>query len=292
MQARTDLAMECLDFARDIVPNGVKTENFEQNGIEITRVRIETEEGARILGKPIGDYLTIDTSDFKTPSGRFADEVEAIATLITSFLPSDREGCTLIVGLGNRDITPDALGPKVIGYSLATRHISKDLAAEIGLENLNSVAAIATAVTGQTGIETAEMVSAIVKSISPTAVIVIDALASKSVERLATTVQISNSGISPGSGVQNSRKELSEHTLGVPVISVGVPMVVDMTTVAYDMLGDGFDSEKVSDKGRAMMVTPREIDLAVEHAAKTVAFGINRALQPSLSLDDLTGLVG
>ena len=134
------------------------------------------------------------------------------------------------------------------------------------------------------------MSASVAEELKPSCVIVIDALAARSVDRLATTVQISNTGISPGSGVQNRRKELSRETLGVPVVSVGVPMVVDMATVACDMLGA--EAGPVSEKGRTMMVTPREIDLAVEHAAKTVAFAINRALQPHLSLEDLTGLVG
>ena len=292
MQPRTDLALECLDFAKDITPNGVSKETFTQDGVEATRVRIETEEGARLIGKPIGEYLTMETADFKSASADFEKEVDAVASLITSLLPVNMDGSALVIGLGNRDITPDALGPKAAEYTLATRHISKELASEIGLDGLRPVAAMAPGVLGQTGIETAEIVSSVAAGISPSVVIVIDALAAKSIDRLATTIQISNAGITPGSGVQNTRKELSEHTLGVPVISVGVPMVVDMTTVAYDMLGEGNTSEKVSDKGRAMMVTPREIDVAIEHAAKTVAFGINRALQPSLSLEVLTGLVG
>ena len=292
MQPRTDLALECLDFAKDITPSGVLKEDFTQNGIGVTRVKIETEEGARLIGKPMGEYLTVETSNFKTPTADFENEVDAVASLITSLLPANMDGAALVVGLGNRDITPDALGPKAAEYILATRHISTELASEIGLDGLRPVAAMAPGVLGQTGIETAEIVSSVASGLSPSVVIVIDALAAKSVDRLATTVQISNAGIAPGSGVQNTRKELSSHTLGVPVISVGVPMVVDMTTVAYDMLGEGNTSEKVSDKGRAMMVTPREIDVTVEHAAKTVAFGINRALQPSLSLEVLTGLAG
>lgn len=290
MNARTDLAVERLDFSADIPADGVAKEVFRKNGVEVTRVRISSPEGARLIGKPQGIYLTIDTDDFKAASGNFAVQVDTIAELIVSLIPPDDGKPVLVAGLGNLQITPDALGPRAVGYTLATRHISRELAGEIGLPGLRPVAAISTGVLGQTGIETAELVASVAGELKPSCVILIDALAARSVDRLATTVQISNTGISPGSGVQNCRRELSAETLGVPVVSVGVPMVVDMATIAADMLGE--DAGPVSEKGRTMMVTPREIDLAVEHAAKTVAFAINRALQPDLSLEELTGLVG
>ena len=293
MPVRTDLAVETLDFSRECPPQGVSKEVFRQDGLEVTRVRVEDEHGVAVTGKPVGDYLTVDTSDFKSAPPRCEAEVGALAALIRGLLPPGRGGApALVVGLGNRDITPDALGPKAASYILATRHISKELAAQIGLPGLAPVAVMAAGVMGQTGIETAEITAAVVRALAPSVVIVIDSLASKSVDRLATTVQISNTGISPGSGVQNSRAELSERTLGVPVLSIGVPMVVDMLTVACDMLGDRCDAAQLSEKGRAMMVTPREIDLAVEHAAKTVAFAINSALQPTLTLEELMGLAG
>lgn len=292
MSARTDLAVECLNFAKELSPEGVEKEVFEKNGMEVTRVRVVNDTGARLIGKAVGEYLTVETSDFKCAVANFEQEVNTIAELLSPLIPRNADSGVLVAGLGNMQITPDALGPKAIQYTLATRHITKELAGQIGLEGLQSVAAIATGVLGQTGIETAEIVSSVASELKPSCVVIIDALAARSVDRLATTVQISNTGISPGSGVQNRRKELSQETLGVPVVSIGVPMVVDMTTVAYDMLGEGNESEKVSDKGRTMMVTPREIDLAVEHAAKTVAFAINRALQPNLTLEELVGLVG
>lgn len=292
MGIRTDLAVERLDSVQGAAVSGVKRQIFSQRGIEVTRVSVQTEEGARKVGKPQGEYLTIEVSRFQSAPADFSKEVEAVAELIRPMLPKEEGTSVLVVGLGNRDITPDALGPKAISYILATRHISREMAMELGMEDLAPVAAIATGVLGQTGIETAEIVSSVVKSLQPSCVIVVDALAAKSVERLAATVQISNTGISPGSGVQNRRKELSERTLGVPVISVGVPMVVDMATIACEMLDVEDVCDKVSERGRSMMVTPREIDLAVEHAAKMVAFAINRALQPELTLEELMGLVG
>ena len=292
MGIRTDLAVERLDTVREWPVSGVRRRVFSRNGMDVTQVSVLTPDGAHTVGKPVGEYVTIEVSRFQSAPSDFTKEVEAISQLLLELLPEDLTGGVLVVGLGNREITPDALGPKAADYILATRHISQEMAGEVGLDGLTPVASIATGVLGQTGIETAEIVSAVVQCLSPACVIVIDALAAKSVDRLASTVQLSNTGISPGSGVQNRRRELSQRTLGVPVISVGVPMVVDMATIACEMLNVENAEEHVSERGRGMMVTPREIDLAVEHAAKTVAFGINRALQPDLSVEELMGLVG
>ncbi|WMJ23953.1 GPR endopeptidase [Paludicola sp. MB14-C6] len=291
MSIRTDLALERLEINGEITPAGVTKQEDNKDGMLIVKVNIETDEASKLLNKPKGTYVTFNVSDFKVPSDSFEKEVEIVAKELSSMFPENKNGA-LIVGLGNSDITPDALGPKAISYTFATRHIDDDLKKAIGLEGICAVSAIAPGVLGQTGIETAEVVASLVKELNPSFVVVIDALAAKSIDRLGTTVQVSNTGISPGSGVQNRRKELSETTLGIPVISVGVPMVVDMTTIAYDLLGEGNQSCKVSDNGRTMMVTPREIDVVVEHAAKLVAFSINKALQPSLALEDLVALVG
>lgn len=291
MSIRTDLALERLEMNGEITPAGVSKHEEDKDGMLIVKVDIETEEAANLLNKPKGTYITFNVSDFKVPSDGFEKEVETVANELATLFPENKNGA-LIVGLGNSDITPDALGPKTISYTFATRHIDDDLKKAIGLEGICAVSAIAPGVLGQTGIETAEVVASLVKEINPSLVIVIDALAAKSIDRLGTTVQVSNTGICPGSGVQNRRKELSQATLGVQVISIGVPMVVDMTTIAYDLLGEGHENNKVSDKGRTMMVTPREIDVVVEHAAKLVAFSINKALQPTLALEDLVALVG
>lgn len=291
MSIRTDLALERLEMNGEITPSGVRKYEEVKDGMTIVKVHVETEEAANVLNKPKGIYITFNVSDFKVPSEDFEKEVNTVAGEIAELFPKGIQSA-LIVGLGNSDITPDALGPKAISYTFATRHIDDDLKKAIGLEGICAVSAIAPGVLGQTGIETAEIVASLVKELHPDTVIVIDALAAKSIDRLGTTVQVSNTGICPGSGVQNRRKELSENTLGVPVISIGVPMVVDMTTIAYDLLGEGYEHSKVSDKGRTMMVTPREIDVVVEHAAKLVAFSINKALQPTLSLEDLVALVG
>lgn len=294
MPIRTDLAMETIDEASGRLPNGVTRKIIRQNGREIHMLRVETEEAAIKINKPIGEYATVQTTDFRGSAVDFCSEIDAIAAILTMYLPKSCKS-VLVVGLGNRDITPDALGPLAIESIFVTRHVDDALQKEIGLEGLCGVAAIAPGVLGQTGVESAEIISALVKKLSPDCVLIIDALAAKSVDRLATTVQISTAGISPGSGVQNRRKELTNATLGVPVIAIGVPTVVDMATIATDLLG--FDDREennanvLSERARTMMVTPREIDLAVGHAAKTIALSINKALQPGLTLDEITALV-
>lgn len=288
MDIRTDLAIEKLEIAGEILPEGVLKSEDIKEGVKITKISIKDQKASNILGKPVGEYITLDIDNLKVLSSNFEGHVSIISDQIKSIL--NKEGLILVVGLGNSDITPDAIGPFCIDSILATRHISGELASDIGLDGLRPVAAIAPSVLGKTGMETAEIIASICNKISPEAVIVIDALASKSVERLGTTIQISDTGISPGSGVQNKRKALSQETLGVPVIAIGIPTVVDMTTIAFDLLGEGSKSEKVSTRGRTMMVTPREIDNLVKQSSKLIGFSINKALQPFLSLEDIQGL--
>lgn len=288
MNIRTDLALENLEIAGEILPEGVKKESHKKENLTITKVEVTSDSGANILGKPIGTYITIEMDSLKGFSDNFEGETEVVAEQINQLLP--KEGLVLVIGLGNEDITPDAIGPQVVSGLLATRHLVNGFAQEYGLGSLRPVAAVAPGVLGQTGMETAEIVHSLCRQIKPAAVVAVDALASRSVERLGTTVQIADTGISPGSGVQNQRAELSRQSLGIPVIAVGVPTVVDMTTIAYDLLGEGYQSEKVSDRGRRMMVTPREIDKIIKQAAKTVAAGLNRALQPELSMEEIVGL--
>lgn len=288
MSIRTDLAAESLELNNKI--SGVTKTQNQSGNVLVIKIEVKTEEAANLLQKSKGEYITFHVSDFKSPTAQFEEEVLIIAKELEEIFPPNEKG-VLVVGLGNSEITPDALGPKAISYIFATRHIDDELKKNIGMEGIRSVSAIAPGVLGQTGIESAEVVLSLTKQLSPSFVVVIDALAAKSIDRLGTTVQVSNAGISPGSGVQNARKELNEATLGVPVISVGVPMVVDMTTIAHDML-DGKEQPPISEAGRTMMVTPREIDVVIEHAAKLVAFAINKALQQSLSITELVSLVG
>lgn len=289
MAIRTDLALEMLEMAGENLPQGVNKQEEQRGTVSVTRVDIQSEAAAQEYGKPVGRYITVEVDSFENTAMNFSNEIEAIAEEIRSLLPP--EGSVLVAGLGNNDITPDALGPKTVSQTMATRHIPGELAKQTGLGELRQTAVIAPGVLGQTGMETSEIIASLVKEVSPGAVIVIDALASKSVDRLGRTIQISDTGIAPGAGVQNKRKELNRNTLGVPVIAVGVPTVVDMTTVAFDMLEGKEPSHSFSERGNTMMVTPREIDVIIEKSAKILSLAINKALQPSLSLEDLTALV-
>ena len=247
------------------------------------------------MKKPKGTYITIElpplTDNFEDTDKRLV----AIGEEIRGLLPVN--GLVLVAGLGNIEITPDALGPKVASGVLATRHISGEIARSTGLDKLRPVAVLSTGVTGQTGIETSEHLLSVVKRIRPSAVIVIDALASRRLERLGCTLQISNTGISPGAGVQNHRTKITRETMGVPVIALGVPTVVDAVTLATDLLCIDDESEcviirnQVSPQGRAMVVTPKEIDLLVERAAKLISLAVNFALQKDFDVSDLVALL-
>lgn len=294
MQYRTDLAAECDILTKPSLPKGISQQTVKAGDIEIHRVEITDQDGAQLAGKPEGVYITITVPSFSQANDTADESIETIAQELNAMLPE--KGLVLIVGLGNNDITPDAVGPRTIHQVLATRHIGQEMAEQCGLAGLRPAAAIAPGVLGQTGIETSEVIRSIVRDIKPVAVVVVDALAARSASRLGCTVQISSSGISPGSGVMNARKELSEATLGVPVVSMGVPTVVDASTLAGDLLKD--DSDKLEHvrelfelRGNTMMITPREIDVLIGHACKTLSLSINKALQPHLTLEDIGYLV-
>lgn len=294
MQLRTDLALEARELAGENV-RGVEYSVRKKDAIEIEKLVIKTIGASRALQKAIGTYITIElpplTDDFKDTDKRLLSIGEEIRAL----LPVN--GLVLVAGLGNIDITPDALGPKVASNVLATRHISGEIAKSTGLDKLRPVAVLSTGVTGQTGIETGEHLLSVVKRIKPTALIVIDALASRRLERLGCTLQISDTGISPGAGVQNHRTQINQDTMGIPVIAVGVPTVVDAVTLATDLLkiDDECDGVKVrqqvSPKGRSMVVTPKEIDLLIDRAAKLISLAINFALQKDFDTSDLLSLL-
>ena len=206
-------------------------------------------------------------------------------------------GLVLVAGLGNVEITPDALGPKAASKVLATRHIRGEVARSTGLDRLRAVAVVNTGVTGQTGIETGELLQGVIKNIRPSAMIAVDALASRRLERLGCTVQISDTGISPGASVGNRRVRIGSDTMGIPVIAVGVPTVVDAVTLAFDLLE--IDDEKesvelsrsVSPQGRSMVVTPKEVDLLIDRAARLISLSVNMALQTDIDTEDLLDLL-
>ena len=283
MNFRTDLAVERHEIIRDCVPPGVKTEQYSTAGIRFTKICVADDDGAKALDKPKGTYITAEFPPLSSFSPADEKIICAIADELGSLLPKD--GTVLAVGLGNEDITPDAVGPKSVSMLLATRHLSSEIIKSTGLGTLRPAAAFIPGVTGKTGIETAESIKSLVKALSPSAVIAVDALAARRLSRLGCTVQISDTGISPGSGVGNTRSAVTHYTIGVPVISIGIPTVVDAETLINDLIGE--KSTRGHDESRLMMVTPREIDLVIERAARLIGLSINKALQPHMTVDEL-----
>lgn len=305
----TDMADERRDIFKkanklEEIP-GIETESIDEgDNIKTNRVKIIDKEGEDAIGKPIGTYITIDIKDLKIAEEQ---EIQKASEIVTKELKElinkhiDKEGDVLVVGLGNIYVTPDSLGPKVVNEIDITRHLIK-YAPQYLEENARPVSAIAPGVLGTTGIETMEVIKGIVDNIKPKLIIVIDSLASKSIERISSTVQLSDTGIVPGAGVGNKRNEISENTLGVPVIAIGVPMVVDAATIAADSI-DIF-IEKLQDEGNSneylnklrdedkysvirealipkeynLIVTPKEIDDLIENMKDVVARGINFSL--------------
>lgn len=274
MENRTDLAVECFESTERTKLDGVIVR--ENNAV--TTVEVTNENGALALGKPKGKYVTLNVQSFVTDTNVFDERLNEFSSVLKTVLPKNAAS-VLVVGVGNENITADSLGPKTNDYVLATRHILPDLQKSLDADDLFNVATVTTGVLGETGIETAEIVKGIVRQISPDCVIAVDALAASSAERLGTTIQFSDSGISPGSGVGNHRDEISSTTVGVPVIAIGIPTVVSTGVIS----GDGSDTA---------FVTPREIDRITEQGAKLIGMGINVCLQKSLSVSDLSALVG
>lgn len=315
---RTDLAIEATQIIeKDTNGNipGVEVLEHEDGKIKVTSVRIIDEVGEKRMNKPIGTYVTIDIPAFTHYDADAMEDVsEVLAKTLSPLLKLDESMTALVVGLGNWNVTPDALGPKVISRLMVTRHL-KQLVPDSIDEGIRPVCALAPGVLGLTGMETSEIIKGVVDKIKPNLVICIDALASRKMERVNSTIQIGDTGISPGSGVGNRRMELSEKTLGIPVIAIGVPTVVEAATMANDAIdlvldemikqaksGGGFyDMLKSIDKNEKekmigellkpyvgdLMVTPKEVDMVIDSLSKIIANGINIALQPALDLEDI-----
>lgn len=305
---RTDLADERRDIFRKANKlseiDGVETENEQKEKISLSRIKITNEEGAKALQKPIGTYVTIDIKDLRLA---MEDEIQKASNIVSDELKKildahvNEKDDLLVVGLGNVYVTPDALGPKVVSEIDVTRHIIKYLPQYID-ENARPVSAISPGVLGTTGIETLEVLEGIVNNIKPKILIVIDSLASKSIERINSTIQISDTGIIPGAGVGNKRKEISKDTLGIPVIAIGVPTVVELATLVsdginifIDKLQENAESNEYLNKLKEddkyeevrealnvedynMVVTPKEIDELIENMKDVIARGINYAI--------------
>lgn len=294
MERRTDLAVEERELLGEDI-KGVEYSDEEKGGLKIERLRILTERAGQLLRKPVGNYVTAQLPPLTDNIRDTDSRVKALSEEIRRLLPVN--GLVLVAGLGNVDITPDALGPKTASKVLATRHISGEIARSTGLDKLRAVAVMNTGVTGQTGIETGELLQGVIRNIRPSALIAVDALASRRLERLGCTVQISDTGISPGAGVGNRRMRIDEQTMGIPVIAIGVPTVVDALTLAFDLLDiddekEGMElSRRISPQGRSMVVTPKEVDLLTERASGLISLSVNMALQSDIDTEDLLNLL-
>jgi len=287
---RTDLAAEARDLWRESAGEttrlpGVRARDEEAQGLPVARVEILDAEGERALGKPPGVYLTLDVAAlWRREEGIFARVVRAMAELLGPLLP---EGPVLAAGLGNPAMTPDALGPRTLDHLLITRHLQEVL------PGFRPVAGLGAGVLGTTGLEVAEWVRGAAEHVKPAAVVLIDALAARGLDRLCSTVQLSDTGLIPGSGVGNHRMALNREGLGVPVVSVGIPTVVGVETAAKDLLSQaGGDEARIPElRGRGLFVTPDHIDVRIRELAKVTGYGLDLALQPGLEMEDLEALL-
>ncbi len=289
MDFRTDLAVERREICENRNTENVTSETYSRGNVKITRIEIQNEAGAEELGKPKGKYITAEIPEFSHDSELLDERLEVLTELIRELLPTPC-GNVLVAGLGNDNITPDALGPKTARGIFATRHIDKKLANELGFPDLREVSSVTFGVLGQTGLETAESIRGIVNTVYPSAVITVDALAARSLSRLGNTIQLTDTGITPGSGVGNHRARIDRETLGVPVIAIGVPTVVDAVTMIRDFTEDA-ECGSISADARNMMVTPREIDTLIHRAARFLSLSLNCALQPQIEPEILLNIV-
>ena len=314
---RTDLALE----AREIYSEGKKEQEIDGvtfykekiKDITVTTVEITNKEGMKKLNKPVGRYVTLESKRIKSMDPEFSKEISyVLKDELEKIIKLEKDDNVLVVGLGNWNITPDALGPKVISEIMVTKHL-KDYMPEHMDDDIRAVSAISPGVLGITGVETSDIIKGIVKKVKPALVIAIDALASKSPERISTTIQITDTGINPGSGIGNKRAGLNYNTLNVPVVAIGVPTVVDALSIAAELTNKLFTkilessdadsklysaintlkengeekliSSVIEDEKRELMVTPKEVDNLISHISTVIANGINLALHKNIDLE-------
>lgn len=288
---RTDLAMEAHQLWQETSGkttklSGVSAREEKLEGFSLTCVEILDREGESALGKPQGTYMTLDVSAlWRRENDVFLRAAQATAAMLKPLLP--KEGTVLVAGLGNPSMTADALGPRMLDHLLVTRHLLEVL------PGFRSVAGLGAGVLGSTGMEAAEWICGAADHVKPAAVVIVDALAARNLDRLCSSIQISDTGLIPGSGVGNHRLALNKAALGVPVISVGVPTVVNVETAAKDLLVQaGGDEAKIPKlQGKGLFVTPDDIDMKVFELAKVIGYGLNLAFQPGIELEDLEALL-
>lgn len=289
MAFRTDLAVEAIENHKTAaaLPH-VRQSDRTLEGFAVHEVRILSEDAAREIGKPQGRYLTLELDALiRREEDAFPRACKALSTLLRELLPRPNDGPVLIAGLGNRMITPDAIGPQTADHVIATRHLVAQ-SPEV-FADWRPVSALAPGVLGQTGVETGEVICGVLDRVRPAAVIAVDALAAGRLSRLLRTVQLADTGITPGAGVGNVRAALNKETLGVPVIAVGVPTVVDGATLAHEIssqLGQPA-CEALDDLSQPVMITTRDIDREVADISRMIGYAVNMALHPHLSVADI-----
>ena len=295
-QRRTDLAVEAHQLWREGAEDasslpGVRAEEEEREGFPVTTVTISGEEAARALGKPRGTYVTLELDGLlRREENAFHRAVTAVAGALRPLLP--KTGPALVIGLGNRAVTPDLIGPLAVDHLLVTRHLVEQVPEHFG--DLRPVAAAAPGVLASTGMESSLVAQALVRQLKPACVVAVDALAARSLDRLCRTVQLSDAGVVPGSGVGNHRAPLDRESLGAPVFTVGVLTVVDGATLALDLLeraGRAGPDRGELPGGEDFFVTPREVDQRVADLGRVLGYAVSMALNPSLSVEELTMLL-
>ncbi|MDR1559039.1 MAG: GPR endopeptidase [Clostridiales bacterium] len=322
---RTDLAVEARELLDESEtseePEGIEVsmEELYERRVKVTWVEVYNEAGANAMGKPVGNYITIESDAMKENDTEAHEEImKILAKRLEKLRKLKKNAVVLVVGLGNWNVTPDALGPKVAAKILVTRHLSGNLPKELE-GRVRPVSALSPGVMGLTGIETGEIIKGVAEKIKPDLIIAIDALAARRTNRVNSTIQISDTGINPGAGVGNKRMSLSEQALGVPVIAIGVPTVVDAATLVNDtmdrmlaamaeqapqgseffnMLGSLANEEKyhliaeiLNPYAGNMFVTPKEVDAVIERLANIIANGINIALHPGIKMEDINRFI-
>lgn len=291
---RTDLALEARELWQESAQEttelpGVKATEEQRGNFKVSTVEILNEQGEKALCKPVGSYVTLELDALvRREENAFSDAAMLLAEELQKMMKLGEAESVLIAGLGNSAITPDAVGPETVGFVMVTRHLKEKMPEQF--EAFRPVAAVRAGVLGTTGMESADLIAAVAERLSPDCVVAVDALASRRMDRLCRTVQLSDTGIVPGSGVGNSRAALNRQTLGVPVIAVGVPTVVDAATLAAELAEragvSGLEGKDMGDDGN-MIVTPRDIDRSVKDISKLIGYGLNLAMHDGLTVADV-----
>ncbi len=282
MNIPSDLMIEQLEMAKMALPKGIRNEVKKRKHCTLTEVIIEDQEGAEALGREMGRYLTLETEKtYEIGEPAFEEIAEILAERLHTMLGEKKR--ILILGIGNPNITPDSLGAKTVERLMVTRPLSPLP------EHYTAVSAAAAPVYGISGIESAEMAQGLTRVLQPEAVILIDAMATGTLERLCKTIQLADSGLTPGGGVDNARKEISAATLGVPVLSIGMPTVVDCRVLLRHVLADEWEQYgvKLHPYEESLIATPRQMEAATDMGAKIIAFALNKALHGNLSTEEI-----